>query len=179
MASFFGSHFVFVCLAAIAIAATAPLQPYYIITNAETPSLNRAGLTPVGQARAESCIPPIFSQLNIGFILSCSANSLGCAAANETAMPLAQALGLNITLSTTGSVKSKVNAFLKASATNQSALVVWNASEMEDLFDDADVNDDGIDDDSLAIHPDVILTVVNGKRTGQTSMNCTGVDGEA
>jgi hypothetical protein len=59
MASLFGSLFVFVCLAASAITATAPLPPYYIITNAETPSLNRPGLTPVGKQRAEDCIPAV------------------------------------------------------------------------------------------------------------------------
>jgi hypothetical protein len=59
MASFFGSLFVIVCLAATAIAATAPLPPYYIITNAETPSLDRPGLTPLGKQRAEECIPTV------------------------------------------------------------------------------------------------------------------------
>lgn len=59
MPSFGGSLFVFVCLAATAIAATAPAPPYYIITNAETPSLDRPGLTPVGKQRAEGCIPEV------------------------------------------------------------------------------------------------------------------------
>ncbi|KAJ7920206.1 hypothetical protein B0H13DRAFT_1867839 [Mycena leptocephala] len=185
MASFFGSLFVFVCLAATAIAATAPLPPYYIITNAETPSLDRPGLTPLGKQRAEECIPTVFSQLNIGFILSCThANSLGCPAANETAMPLAQALGLNITYCGAASdtcVHSKIQAFLKAS--NQSALVVWDANDMDNLIEKADVNDAGLDDDSLGTQqvssPDLILTVVGGTRVGQTSMNCTGLDGPA
>jgi hypothetical protein len=44
----------------------------------------------------------VFSQLNIGFILSCKVDKdgeegLGCPVANQTATPLAQALGLNIT----------------------------------------------------------------------------------
>ncbi|KAJ7200149.1 hypothetical protein GGX14DRAFT_400835 [Mycena pura] len=56
MTSFIGSLFSFVCLVATAIAATST-PPYYIITNAETPSLNRPGLTPVGQQRAAACIP--------------------------------------------------------------------------------------------------------------------------
>ncbi|KAJ6582097.1 hypothetical protein B0H19DRAFT_1061553 [Mycena capillaripes] len=186
MASFVGSLFVFVCLAATAIAATTP--PYYIITNAETPSLNRPGLTPVGKQRAETCIPEVFSQLNIGFILSCKVDKdgeegLGCPVAVATATPLAQALGLNITLCGTGEesnddcVHDKVHAFLKAS--NQSALVVWDATDMDSLLENADVNDAGLDEDSLGTHADLILTVVGGARVGQTSMNCTGLDGPA
>jgi hypothetical protein len=31
----------------------------YIITNAETPSLDRPGLTPIGFQRAQDCIPPV------------------------------------------------------------------------------------------------------------------------
>jgi hypothetical protein len=31
----------------------------YIITNAETPSLDRPGLTPIGLQRAQDCIPPV------------------------------------------------------------------------------------------------------------------------
>ncbi|KAJ7448809.1 hypothetical protein FB451DRAFT_1262321 [Mycena latifolia] len=188
MASFAGSLFVFVCLAATAIAATAPAPPYYIITNAETPSLDRPGLTPVGKQRAEDCIPEVFSQLNIGFILSCSVDKdgeegLGCPVAVKTATPLAQALGLNITLCGTGEeanddcVHDKVHAFLKAS--NQSALVVWDATDMDSLLENADVNDAGLDEDTLGTHADLILTVVSGKRVGQTSMNCTGLDGPA
>ncbi|KAF7358828.1 Phosphoglycerate mutase family [Mycena sanguinolenta] len=192
MASLFRSLFVFVCLAATTIAATTT-QPYYIITNAETPSLNRPGLTPVGKQRAEDCIPEVFSQLNIGFILSCSVDKdgeegLGCPVAVKTATPLAQALGLNITLCGTGEesnddcVHDKVHAFLKAS--NQSALVVWDGTDMDSLLENADVNDAGLDEDSLGLQQvssfaDLILTVVSGKRVGQTSMNCTGLDGPA
>ncbi|KAJ7733970.1 hypothetical protein B0H16DRAFT_1578759 [Mycena metata] len=188
MASFVGSLFVFVCFAATAIAATAPAPPYYIITNAETLSLDRPGLTPIGKQRAENCIPAVFSQFNIGFILSCTVDKdgeegLGCPVANETATPLAQALGLNITYCGTGEesnddcVHDKIKAFLKTS--NQSALVVWDATDMDSLLENADVNDAGLDEDSLGIHADLILTVVSGKRVGQTSMNCTGLDGPA
>ena len=37
-------------------------NPVYIITNAEQPSLSRAGLTPIGYKRANECLPevPIF-----------------------------------------------------------------------------------------------------------------------
>ncbi|KAJ7898348.1 hypothetical protein B0H13DRAFT_2337523 [Mycena leptocephala] len=158
MAYLFGPLFVFVCLAAYAIAATAPLPPYYIITNAETPSLNRPGLTPVGKQRAEDCIPAVFSQLNIGFILSCKVDKdgeegLGCPVANQTATPLAQALGLNITYCGTGEesnddcVHDKIHAFFKAS--NQSALVVWDNTDMDSLLENADVSDAGLDEDGL------------------------------
>ncbi|KAJ7118367.1 hypothetical protein C8R44DRAFT_790632 [Mycena epipterygia] len=187
MLSLFLSSFAFTCLAGLVIAATTT-PPYYIITNAETPSLDRPGLTPVGKQRAEECIPALFSQLNIGFIVSCTVDKDGeegllCPEAVQTATPLAQLLGLNITLCGTGEesnddcVHDKVHAFLKAS--NQSALVVWDNTDMDSLLENADVNDAGIDDDTLGTHPDIILTVVSGARVGQTSMNCTGLDGPA
>ncbi|KAJ6558739.1 hypothetical protein DFH09DRAFT_1279780 [Mycena vulgaris] len=185
MAHFVGSLFVFVYLAATAIAVKIPAHPYYIITNAETSSLNRSILTPEGTQRAQACIPEVFSQLNIGFILSCKVDKDGeeghrCPAAAETAAPLAQALGLNITFCGTGEeanddcAHDKIHAFLKKS--NQSALVVWDNTDMDSLMENADVNDAGLDEDNLGKRPDLILTVLSGKRTGQSSMNCTGLD---
>ncbi|KAF9269529.1 hypothetical protein L218DRAFT_273561 [Marasmius fiardii PR-910] len=81
-------------LAGYSVAAT---PPYYIIPNAETPSLGRPGLTPIGEKRAEVCIPGIFAKLNIGQIISCKIKGHECAEANQTALPLATLLGLNIT----------------------------------------------------------------------------------
>ncbi|KAK7062784.1 hypothetical protein VNI00_000274 [Paramarasmius palmivorus] len=169
------------------VAAAAKI-PYYIITNAETPSFNRPGLTPVGQRRASTCVPEVFTQFNIGLIISCSVDrdgeeGLGCPAAVETATPLASLLGLNITLCGTGEesndecVHNKIHKFNQAS--NQSTLIIWDASDMDNLLENADVNDAGIDEDTIGMHPDLILTVVGGKRVGQSSMNCTGIDGPA
>ena len=45
-------------LAASAFAANVD-NPIYIISNAETPSLNLPGLTPVGLERATQCLPPV------------------------------------------------------------------------------------------------------------------------
>ncbi|KAK1220651.1 hypothetical protein PQX77_016607 [Marasmius sp. AFHP31] len=170
------------------LAQATPKIPYYIITNAETPSLGRPGLTPVGRQRAESCIPSVFSQMNIGLIVTCKVDKdgeegLGCPAANETALPLAKALNVNITTCGTGEesndecVHNKIRTFNKES--NQSVLIVWDALGMDDLMENADVNDAGLDEDTLGMHPDLILTVVSGKRTGQSSMNCTALDGPA
>ncbi|KAJ7195080.1 hypothetical protein GGX14DRAFT_206659 [Mycena pura] len=191
MAFFTGSLFCLVCLVATTIAATTTpvTPPYYVITNAETPSLNRPGLTPVGQQRANACIPQIFSQLNIGLILSCSVDKEGkdgllCPNAVLTATPLAKALGLNITLCATGEgskdecVPDKLQAFFKTST--KSALIVWDSSEVDDLLEDANVKDAGMDIDDTVETPDVILTVPGlGVRVRPiaTSMNCTGIDG--
>ncbi|KAJ6548502.1 hypothetical protein B0H19DRAFT_1074360 [Mycena capillaripes] len=88
-------------LAALCSTAYTAKPPFYIITNAETPSLGRAGLTPIGKQRTECCIPNVFSQLNIGFIITRTADKdgkegLNCPAANQTAVPFAKTLGINI-----------------------------------------------------------------------------------
>ncbi|KAJ7186309.1 hypothetical protein GGX14DRAFT_409220 [Mycena pura] len=168
MAFFTGSLFRLVCLVATTIAATTT---------------------------------PIFSQLNIGLILSCSVDKEGkdgllCPNAVLTATPLAKALGLNITLCATGEgskdecVPDKLEAFFKTST--KSALIVWDSTEVDDLLEDANVKDAGMDiDDTVEtqqvsssftrfIGPDVILTVPGlGVRVRPiaTSMNCTGIDG--
>ncbi|ESK92741.1 phosphoglycerate mutase family [Moniliophthora roreri MCA 2997] len=140
--------------------ATAAKTPYYIITNAETPSFNRPGLTPVGQRRANDCIPGLFSRFNIGMIISCTVDrdgeeGLGCPSAVETATPLATLLGLNVTTCGTGEesndecVHNKIQKFNKAS--NQSVLIVWDASDMDNLLENADVNDAGIDEDTIGM----------------------------
>ncbi|KAF8164652.1 hypothetical protein K438DRAFT_2025266 [Mycena galopus ATCC 62051] len=163
--------------------------PFYIISNGETPSLGRPGLTPVGKQRAESCIPNIFSQLNIGLIITCTVDrdgeeGLNCPAANETAVPFATAFGINISTCATGDgadddcPNNTLQKFNKNS--NQSVLFVWDSTDMEDLLENVDT-DAGLDNDQLALHPDLILAV-NPKdltNVGVTSMNCTGIDGTA
>ena len=39
--------------------ATSFTNPVYIISNAETPSLDLPGLTPIGKKRSEKCLPPV------------------------------------------------------------------------------------------------------------------------
>ncbi|KAJ6572888.1 hypothetical protein DFH09DRAFT_1460959 [Mycena vulgaris] len=144
-------------LGAICSTASTAKIPFYIITNAETPSLGRPGLTPVGKRRAESCIHNVFSQLNIGLILTCTVDrdgeaGLNCPAANETALPLAKTLGINITACGTGDgadddcVHDKIQKFNKNS--NRSVLIVWDSRDMEDLIENEDT-DAGLDNDSL------------------------------
>ncbi|KAJ6582231.1 hypothetical protein B0H19DRAFT_1061670 [Mycena capillaripes] len=123
--------------------------PFYIIANAETPSLGRPDLTPIGKQRAESCIPRVFFQLNIGLIITCAVDKdgiegLNCPAANETALPLAKTLDINITTCGTGDGADddcpldKIHKFNKNS--NQSILIVWDSTDMEDLIEDVDTD---------------------------------------
>lgn len=50
--------FALACVASFAAAAS-PNNTVYIISNAETPSLELPGLTPVGLQRAQNCLPPV------------------------------------------------------------------------------------------------------------------------
>jgi hypothetical protein len=74
----------------------------FIITNAETPSLLRPGLTPIGLQRADECIPNILKTFNIGMVLSCTSSkggnkALDCNAAQRTAQSFVDNSGLSIT----------------------------------------------------------------------------------
>ncbi|ESK92742.1 phosphoglycerate mutase family [Moniliophthora roreri MCA 2997] len=160
----------------------------YIINSAETPSLGRPGLTPIGQQRAQDCIPNVFGTLDIGLIISCTEDGhgggVGCAAAVETVTPLANRLGLNITTCKAGEdasencVSNKVKDFGKNST--NSVLVVWDPLEMEDLFENIDIDRPGSDDEYEGTpHLDVIVTARKAKVLSQSSMNCTGIDGPA
>ncbi|KAF8127493.1 hypothetical protein K438DRAFT_2000780 [Mycena galopus ATCC 62051] len=109
---------------------------------------------------------------------------LNCPAANETAVPLATALGINISTCATGDgadddcPNNTLQKFNKNS--DQSVLFVWDSTDMEDLLENLDT-DAGLENDQLALHPDLILAV-NPKdltNVGVTSMNCTGIDGTA
>ncbi|KAJ7870507.1 hypothetical protein B0H13DRAFT_2350344 [Mycena leptocephala] len=180
---------VLAALCSTACTSTTAKIPFYIISNGETPSLGRPGLTPVGKQRAESCIPNVFSKLNIGLIITCTEDrdgkeGLNCAAANETAVPLAKTLGINISTCATGDgadddcPNNTLQKFNKKS--NQSVLFVWDSSDMEDLIENVDT-DAGLDNDQLGLHADLILTVnpKDPRNVGVTSMNCTGIDGTA
>ncbi|KAJ7819582.1 hypothetical protein B0H14DRAFT_2836301 [Mycena olivaceomarginata] len=132
----------------------------YIITNAETPSLDRPGLTPIGLQRAQDCIPPIFADLNLGLIIVCKPNNKtgACMPANDNR----RAARRNST---------------------QAILVVWDSAEMGDLLENLDIElpggDDDDDADDVLSHADLLL-IKNLKQTLiETSMNCTGIDGPA
>ncbi|KAF5352267.1 hypothetical protein D9758_011934 [Tetrapyrgos nigripes] len=137
----------------------------------------------------------IFQNFNIGMILSCRTDKdgeegLNCPAAQRTAQPLANLLGLNLTFCGTGEesndecASNRMRTFAKNST--QNILIVWDASGMDDLLENIDVDfpddeedDDDDDEDSLGTHPDVILTATKSTIKFQTSMNCTGIDGQA
>ncbi|KAK0484969.1 hypothetical protein IW261DRAFT_1416858 [Armillaria novae-zelandiae] len=144
----------------LAASALAIENTVYIITNAETPSLQRPGLTPIGHHRAGHCIPEVFGNLSLGFIASCTPNSdTGtCIPAVATAAPLANSLGLGIdtscvVFSGTGEesdddcVKNLLHTYSKTSTAP--ILIVWDAAAMDDLLEnlgmelpDADNDDD-------------------------------------
>lgn len=106
----------------LALSALAQLEvpnTIYFISNAETPSLDRPGLSPVGRYRAYECLPPVSipcrtyprgaeslheqlaASVNIGLIISCAydAESGLCASTIATATPIATKLGLPINTS--------------------------------------------------------------------------------
>ncbi|KAJ6592922.1 hypothetical protein B0H19DRAFT_1279698 [Mycena capillaripes] len=162
----------------------------YIITNAETPSLDRPGLTPIGLQRAQDCIPPIFADLNLGLIIVCKPNNKtgACMPANDTAAPLAASLGL-VPDSHCGTGDDASDACVGNTLTKyaknstQAILVVWDSAEMDDLLENLDIElpggDDDDDADDVTSHADLLL-IKNLKQTViETSMNCTGIDGPA
>ncbi|KAJ7775471.1 hypothetical protein B0H16DRAFT_1507529 [Mycena metata] len=160
----------------------------YIIGNAETPSLDLPGLTPIGLRRAQDCIPPIFADLNLGLIISCKPNNKTgtCMSANDTAVPLAASLGLvpdnHCATSSDSCVSTTLTKYAKNST--QAVLVVWDSAEMDDLLEGLDIDLPGGDDDDdnadiFSFHADLLL-IKNLKQTViETSMNCTGIDGPA
>ncbi|KAF9258228.1 hypothetical protein L218DRAFT_948559 [Marasmius fiardii PR-910] len=154
----------------------------YIISNAETPSLNRPGLTPVGERRAQQCIPSVFTDFNIGLIISCNGTEAGsededgdgqgCGASVATVQPLATKLGL--TLNTCGAgddaneecASRLINAFAKNSTA--AVLVVWDNLQMDDLLENLNINDeedDSEDNEDGTPHYDVIAVASKGERT--------------
>ncbi|KAF7355895.1 Phosphoglycerate mutase family [Mycena venus] len=167
----------------------------YIITNAERPSLRRPGLSPIGMERAESCIPAVFHALNIGLIVVCTPDikTNACIPANTTAAPLAASLGLvpDTSCGTGDDAEDDcVGDLLKKYAKHniQSILIVWDSNETDDLLENLDLelpesdddDDSGEDDeDDLAIYADIILIKNKKKSLVESSMNCTGIDGQA
>jgi len=121
MVFLFFTFFLFVIDLVASVSNVTYTNTLYIITNAETPSLNLPGLTPVGKQRAEVCLPEVsfcvvqslddevlmplshqlFRPLNIGFIATCPLNKKNglCAETITTAQPIASSLGLGINTS--------------------------------------------------------------------------------
>ncbi|KAJ7347319.1 hypothetical protein DFH08DRAFT_809078 [Mycena albidolilacea] len=138
----------------------------------------------------------LFADLNLGLILVCKPNikTGACLPANATAAPLAASLGFvpDIHCGTGEEADDDcVGDTLRKYAKNstQSILVVWDSNEMDDLLENIDIelpegddddDDDGEDDeDDLAIHADIVLIKNLKKKVVETSMNCTGIDGQA
>ncbi|KAF8144535.1 hypothetical protein K438DRAFT_2029117 [Mycena galopus ATCC 62051] len=162
----------------------------YFIRNAERPSKRVPGLTPIGVERAERCIPSIFGALDLGLIVVCTPdiNTNVCIPANTTAAPLAASLGLVPDTSCKTGHGADVDCVWDllseyATKSTQSILVVWDSSTMDDLLESLNLEmaegDDGDDEDDLAIYPDIVLTKNYKKPVVETSMNCTGIDGQA
>ncbi|KAF9530505.1 hypothetical protein CPB83DRAFT_164820 [Crepidotus variabilis] len=73
----------------------------YLISNAEVPALGQPGLTPIGQKRAQTCLPALFNPLNVGLIIACDPDSgeddiQYCQEAVATVTPTATALHLQV-----------------------------------------------------------------------------------
>ncbi|KAF7342226.1 Phosphoglycerate mutase family [Mycena venus] len=165
----------------------------YLIRNAERPSMRRPGLTPVGLERARSCIPSVFGDLNLGLIVICTPDikTNVCIPANTTVAPLAASLGL-VPDTSCGTGRDAdvdcVGDLLREYATKSTLpiLVVWDSNTMDDLLENLNLelaeSDDGSDtddEDDLAIYADIILIKNKKKPVVETSMNCTGIDGQA
>ncbi|KAF4613235.1 hypothetical protein D9613_010947 [Agrocybe pediades] len=165
--------------------AQAITNPIYIITNAEQPSFNRRGLTPIGFQRANECLPQLLSTLNIGKIIMCPQNddSEVCFETLDTAQPIANALKLPIDTTCGADENTDDDCLTKltknfAANSSQSILIVWDIHEMGALLEeDLNVNIDNADDARDGLHNDVITTIVKNKITLITSQNCTNIDG--
>ncbi|KAF9557810.1 hypothetical protein CPC08DRAFT_710122 [Agrocybe pediades] len=163
----------------------------YIISNAETPSLNLPGFTPIGKRRVENCLPEVFKSLNIGLVVSCpfDEDSGLCSQTIATAAPTAKSLGLSVDTSCGAGEEADddcVANLLKsyAATSDKSMLVVWDLNGMDDLFENLDIsdgndNDDDSDSDDEVPHFDVLTAVVQNHVVSTTSQGCEGIDGQA
>ncbi|KAF8148452.1 hypothetical protein B0H34DRAFT_737105 [Crassisporium funariophilum] len=186
----------FVVAIALALSVTAFNNTVYIISNAETPSLQLPGLTPIGLQRVQDCLPALLAPLDIGIVVSCpfDPESGACLATLATANPLATSLGLTVNTSCGADeetdddcVTDLLKTFSKTST--QAMLVIWDLDQMDSLFENLDIDDDddddddadvdGDDDDDATPHFDVLTTIVKSKVTSVVSQNCAGIDGQA
>ncbi|KAF9474846.1 hypothetical protein BDN70DRAFT_294024 [Pholiota conissans] len=182
--------FVLVTLALAVSAAAKFNNTVYIISNAETPSLQLPGLTPVGAQRAQQCLPALFAPLDIGLVVTCpfDPDSGKCSETIATATPIADSLGLTVDTSCGADEETDddcVPDLLKnfGKTSTQAIIVIWDLGDMDSLFENLDVDDDGDDDDDDddddTPHYDVLTTVVGHKVTSTVSQGCSGIDGQA
>ncbi|KAH9474426.1 hypothetical protein JR316_0012885 [Psilocybe cubensis] len=161
-------------------------NPIYIISNAEVPSLSRGGLSPVGQRRANNCLPKLFQNLDIGKIIMCPKNkgSDVCFETLPTTQPTADALGLPIDTSCGADEKTSDNCVQNlvknfAKTSTQAILIVWDQGEVGTLLEDKLDLNTGPADAIDGVHFDVFTVVHKGVISQVTSQNCTGIDGIA
>ncbi|KAF9036307.1 hypothetical protein BJ165DRAFT_1409072 [Panaeolus papilionaceus] len=170
---------------------------FYIISNAETPSLNLPGLTPVGLDRATNCIPSLFADLNIGLVVTCpfDKDSGLCSETEATAAPVAAALGLTPDISCGAGEETDDDCVIGlmqkfGKTSTKSILLVWDLNGMDDLFENLNIDDDFVgpngsdsDDDGDTAddtpHFDVLFKIIKTKVQNLTSMGCPGIDGQA
>ncbi|KAJ7794432.1 hypothetical protein B0H14DRAFT_2923131 [Mycena olivaceomarginata] len=161
----------------------------YIITNAETPSLDRPGLTPIGlQRRRIASLRSIFADLNLGLIIVCKPNNKtgACMPANDNRLAARRVPGARARQPLRDVVRRLCRQYtddLTPKNSTQAILVVWDSAEMGDLLENLDIElpggDDDDDADDVLSHADLLL-IKNLKQTLiETSMNCTGIDGPA
>ncbi|KAF8188060.1 hypothetical protein BJ912DRAFT_926507 [Pholiota molesta] len=190
--TYFHSFLLFVTLAlAVQSSIAAKLNnTIYIISNAETPSLQLPGLTPVGAQRAQACLPALFAPLDVGLVVTCpfDPDSGKCAETIATATPIADSLGLTVDTSCGADEETDddcVPDLLKKFGKNstQAIIVIWDLGDMDSLFENLDVDDGGDDDDDDddddTPHYDVLTTLVGHKITSTVSQGCDGIDGQA
>jgi len=173
------------------VSAAAFNNTVYIISNAETPSLDLPGLTPIGKQRVEECLPALFAPLDVGLVVTCpfDPDSGKCGATIATATPIADSLGLTVDTSCGADEETDddcVTDLLRKFAQNStdSMLIIWDLGDLDSLFENLDVDDDSDDDDDDdddddTPHYDILTTVVKKKVTSTTSQGCEGIDGQA
>ncbi|KAH9474422.1 hypothetical protein JR316_0012881 [Psilocybe cubensis] len=195
-------------VAGSALANSSPLinNPIYIITNAETPSLFRPGLSPIGFQRATQCLPQLFQTLDIGKIIMCPRNddSAVCFETLATTQPTADALGLPIDTSCGADENTDDNCVTNlakkfAKTSTQAILIVWashiphpplrfviiNCPNIQDFDEIGALLESALDLDTDpadaidGIHFDIFTVVIKGKIKQVTSQNCTDIDGVA
>ncbi|KAJ7853787.1 hypothetical protein B0H14DRAFT_3449983 [Mycena olivaceomarginata] len=165
----------------------------YLITNAEKPSLGRLGLSPEVWKEHRTAFPSVFENLNIGLIITCTPNitTNACVPANITAAPLAASLGLvpdtscgtgdDADIDCVDDLLREYEAREYDAKSNQSVLIIWDSSDIDDLLDNLNLElPEGEDEDNLAIFADIILIKNRKQPLVEISMNCTAIgDGQA
>ncbi|KAG9226802.1 hypothetical protein CCMSSC00406_0009720 [Pleurotus cornucopiae] len=174
-----------ISLVALLPAVDAAHNSVYLIRNAEEPSLGFAGLTPVGQKRADECLPTVFgpsSAYNIGLIIACTpdVNTTDCHTSIATANPLATALKLTVntqcsTIESNTTSPTCVPDLINTFSKNSDKSILIDVEHIGDLLDEFDLEND--EPDYPEEWPDIIFTLRNNYFIGQESQNCPDIDG--